>query len=599
MDIIAGLVMLSLAWLGLVTPLQAFSGFGSNAVISIIGVMVLGRGIGKTGLMNRLGRKFVALAGSSEKKLLGVLCTAVGSLSAFMQNIGSVAIFLPAVLRISKNTGIPASRLIMPMGFAGILGGTLTMVGSGPLIILNDLLKQGGFEPFGLFSVTPVGVALLLAGTGYFLIFGKYVLPENTGTESGGGGGSGSGIAGSGAGVEGDPSTPSAHPPALPPQKQLVETWQLPSRIVCCNIPEGSPLAGKTREEAGFWKEYGLHLLAFAEGKEISHAPWRYTRLFPGQDLALLGWPEEVERFISDNKLIPIKASSICTELSEGDVAGFAEIIIRPKASIVGKALREIALRKTYGVDPLLLLSGPEEVRGDFSDRPLQTGDTVVVYGPWGSIRALGDDPDFVLLTPVEEENKEESKLLQASFCFIGAILLAFSGFPLAVSLLSGAMGMVLSRVLSIEEAYRAVDWRTVLLLGGLIPLGLAMESSGAAAFLAGKVMAVVGGSHPLVIMFAIAGLTTLFSLSMSNVAATVLLVPLVLLIGESTGLSPRGLALLVGVSASNSFVLPTHQVNALLMGPGGYRNVDYMRAGGGMTLIFLVIAVGLIYLYM
>ena len=163
-DIIAGIVMLSLAWLGLVTPAQAFSGFGSNAVISIVGVMIMGYGIDRSGAMNRLSIAIVQLAGSQEKRLLGVISTVVGLISAFMQNIGSAALFLPALLRISRNTRIPSSRLIMPMGFAAILGGTITMVGSGPLIILNDLLKQGGQEPFGLFSVTPLGLALLFSG---------------------------------------------------------------------------------------------------------------------------------------------------------------------------------------------------------------------------------------------------------------------------------------------------------------------------------------------------------------------------------------------------------------------------------------------------
>lgn len=572
-DITAGLVMLTLAWTGLVSPTEAFSGFGSNAVVAIIGVMILGRGIDRTGLMNRVSRKILSLAGSSERRLLGVICTVVGLISAFMQNIGSVALFLPAVLRISRAAKIPASRLLMPMGFAGILGGTLTMVGSGPLIILNDLLKQGGQEPFGLFSVTPIGLALLFSGIMYFMLLGKYVLPSKT------------------------PEEEKAEERG--PQERLIETWQLPSAIYCFRVPEGSPLSGMTREESGLWRDYGVHLLALLEGDELSYAPWRYTRFAPGQVLSLLGEKEDVGRFASANGLEPVEKSLLCTELSGEGAAGFAEIIIRPRSSVSGKTLRQIAMRKNFGVDPILLLSGAEEVRGDFSDQPLQAGSTVIVYGPWNALRALGEYPDFVLLTPVEEEKAREGKVGVAALCFLGAIALAFSGFTLSLSLLSGALAMVLFRVLSIEEAYRAVDWRTVLLLAGLIPLGIAMETSGAAAFIAGELLRVISGSHPLIILFSIAVLTTLFSLFMSNVAATVLLVPLVLIIGESTGISPRALALLVGVSAANSFVLPTHQVNALLIGQAGYHNADYMKAGGIMTLIFLLIAVGMIYFYL
>lgn len=203
-----------------------------------------------------------------------------------------------------------------------------------------------------------------------------------------------------------------------------------------------------------------------------------------------------------------------------------------------------------------------------------------------------------MVATPVEAEDIDESKAWVAGLCFAGSIGLALSGVTLSIALMSGALAMILLRVVSIDDAYRSVDWCTVFLLAGLIPLGVAMESTGAASYVAHQMMLVLTGGHTLLILLAIATLTTLFSLFMSNVAATVLLVPLVIELSELAGIDPRGAALLVGVSASNSFILPTHQVNALLMGPGGYRNADYMRAGGGMTLLFLGIAVGYIYLF-
>ena len=176
--------------------------------------------------------------------------------------------------------------------------------------------------------------------------------------------------------------------------------------------------------------------------------------------------------------------------------------------------------------------------------------------------------------------------------------MLSFTGLPISLALLTGAIAMVLLGVIDIDEAYRAIDWRIVFLLAGLIPLGLAMDQTGTAAYIADIIINVTGQSHSLIILFAIAILATFFSLFMSNVAATVLLVPLVIIIGESTGLDPRGLALLVAVCASNSFILPTHQVNAFLMNPGGYSNSDYMRAGGLMTILFLFVAVGMIYIF-
>jgi di/tricarboxylate transporter len=565
-DVIAIAIMVTLPWLGLITPAEAFSGLASNAVVAIIAVMILSYGVGRSGVMNRITRPIIHVAGSSEKRLIGLVSAAVGLISSFMQNIGAVALFLPAVMRISKKTRIPISRLLMPLGFAGILGGTLTMVGSGPLIILNDLLRQGGQPPFGLFGVTPIGVVLLGAGIAYFLVFGKVVLPARKGE-------------------------------TVSPQQELIETWRLPATIYHCVIPQKSPLVGKTREEVQLWMQYSINLLALAEGDEILYAPWRYTRFVAGQELALLGDPSDIERFVEVYQLQRRKETSLFEDLRSGEMAGFAEVIIPPRAPVAGKTLREIAMRKTYGVEPIMLLSGVLEERGDFSDQTLQPGDALILHGRWENIKAMGDNRNFVLVTPIETEAAGKTKPATATLCFFSTILLILLGVPISLGLLSGALAMILLRVVPIDEAYRAVDWRTVFLLAGLIPLGLAMENTGAASYVANQMITPLQGSHPLLILIAVAVLTTLFTRFMSNVAATVVLVPLVMIIGGVTGISPRALALLVAVCAANSFVLPTHQVNALLMAPGGYHNADYLKAGGILTIIFIVIAVGLIYL--
>jgi len=244
-----------------------------------------------------------------------------------------------------------------------------------------------------------------------------------------------------------------------------------------------------------------------------------------------------------------------------------------------------------------VLLSGAERQPADFSDKPLSVGDVLVVGGTWEHLRQISQDPSFNVLTPIEGEESDPSKAVTASLCFAGAIGLAIAASPLSTSRMSGAAMMVLLRVLPIDDAYRAVDWRTALRMAGLIPLGTAMDKSGAAVYVANALTSLLAGSPTLVLMLAVGLLATLFSLFMSNVAATVLLAPLAMIIGKEAGVDGRALALLVAVCASNSFVLPTHQVNALFMSPGGYRNADYMRAGGIMSLIFLVLAVGAIWL--
>ncbi|UCG55719.1 MAG: SLC13 family permease [Phycisphaerales bacterium] len=567
-DVVAIVIMLAVAWLGLVSPSEAFSGFASNAVVSIIAVMILGYGVDRSGVMRRITGPILRVGGSSEKRLTATVCSAVGLISAFMQNIGAAALFLPAILRISKSSKIPISRLLMPMGFAAILGGTLTMVASGPLIILNDLLKQGGHDKYGLFSVTPVGLALLAAGIAYFVVFGGSVLPAKTSRED-------------------KEETP----------QSLADAWKLPTKIFEYTIPEGSGLVGKTREQVALWKEYKVNLVALAEAGDMSYAPWRHTRFAAGQELALIGEQADIERLATTYKLQRGAASEPFEQLKTGTDSGLAELVIPPRSVVAGRTLRQIALRKNYSVEPIMLLRGAEERRGDFSDAKLQSGDAMLVYGPWQSIRVLDGRAGFVLVTPVEGEVSGRPKPKTAIICFIGALVLVLAGAPLPVALLSGALAMVVLRVITIDQAYRAVDWRTVFLLAGLIPLGIAMEKAGAAAYLANQTARLLGESHALLIMAAFAVLTTVFSLFMSNVAATVLLVPTVMVIAGQVGISPRALALLVAVCASNSFVLPTHQVNALLMSPGGYRNADYIKAGGIMTAIFVIIAVALIYL--
>ena len=566
-DVVALCVMLALPWLGLVEPHEALAGLSSNAVFSIIGVMILGHGVDRSGIMAKVTRPILRVAGSSERRLVSLVSAAVGAISAFMQNIGAAALFLPALLRIAKRTGLPESRLLMPVGFAAILGGTLTMVASGPLIILNDLLRQGGQAPFGLFAVTPVGLTLLIAGILYFLILGPVVLPGRK--------------------DRGDETSP---------QQELVDAWDLASQVTTATVSDQSHLVGKTVEEAGLWATYGVNLLLLREGGDVQPAPWRQTRFAAGQELVLLGPSDQVARFAADYgiELDPETPKWFESFMGTG---GFAELVVVPRAPLAGKSIRDFGLRKTYSVEPIVLLAGAERQPADFSDKPLSVGDVLVVAGTWEHLRQISRDPSFNVLTPIEGEESDPSKGVTATLCFAGAVALAIAGFPLSISLMSGAVMMVLLRVLTIDAAYRAVDWRTVFLLAGLIPLGTAMDKSGAAVFVANGLTSLLAGSPTLVLMLAVGLLATLFSLFMSNVAATVLLAPLVMIVGEEAGVDGRALALLVAVCASNSFVLPTHQVNALFMSPGGYRNADYIRAGGIMSFLFLALAVGTVWL--
>lgn len=568
-DIVAIGCMLALGWTGILNPQEMFSGFSGNAVIAMLSVMILGRGIARTGIMDEFSKFIIRKAGTRKRNLVGLLSLSTGLLSGLIQNIGAAALFLPGILQVSHRTKIPASSLIMPIGFAAILGGTLTMVGSGPLILLNDLLRNEGHQAYNLFSVTPVGIVLLLSGIGYFLLFGSKVLPKKNVGETG-----------------------------KTEQEKLIERLNLPHNIKLLTITRESSLTGKTTEEASLWKKYHVNLLGIGKGDDVVYAPWRQTKFEDGQTLAILGSAENIKKFSKDFQLEDLSVSRYFSDEFNPNVSGFAEVIIPPGSELAGKSLREYSLRKRYAVEPVILFNKGERVDGDFSDAHIRPGDTLIVYGRWVNIKDLKDSADFFVLTAFDVNKKDKSKTWPAIGCFVFAITMAMVGFPISMAFLTGALCMVLTRVLNIGEAYGAIEWKVVFLLAGLIPLGLALQKTGAARFLAESIMSVVIDLHPVFFLLMIGILSTVFSLFMSNVGAIVVLAPLVMGMAGIAGIDPRPLVLMAAVCVANSFILPTHQVNAFLMSSGGYRNADYIKAGSGMTILFLTITVFLFYFF-
>jgi di/tricarboxylate transporter len=566
-DVVAILCMLALAWTGVLEPLEALSGFSSNAVITMIAVMIMGRGIARTGLMEGFSRLILKYAGNSQRRIVAVVSTAT-VLSGFIQNIGAAVLFLPAILNISRRKKIPASSLIMPIGFA-MLSGSLTMIDSGPLMLVNDFLIGSSLEPYRLFAVTPIGLALLFSGVAFFFFLGKFVLPRFKSSED-------SDLL----------------------QKKLVEDWQLSSNIWHYSVTANSPIIGKTLEETGIWDKFNLNILAIAKEKSLEYAPWRETKFETNQVLALLGNENNVRNFASVSGLLPVGKPNKFELLDDSASAGFAEVIVTPRSGIAGQTLEKFALRRRYGVEPILLYHKGENVRGDFSDIVIAPGDIFIVHGLWDKIADMKKGFDFVVVTPVEANEKDSSKAWVALLCFALAVGLSVAGFSIPISFMSGAIIMILTAVLRIDEAYHAIDWKVVFFLAGLIPLGLAMQKTGAASFLAGHLVSLVQGSHAFFILLAISGITTLFSVFISNVGAAVILFPMVISIANTVGMDPRPLALLVAVSTANSFILPTHQVNALLKTPGGYRNKDYLKAGSGLTAVFLLVVVSIFYFF-
>lgn len=578
--VLLGLVSEFSGMLGLARPLvpsnELFAGFASNAVVSIIAVMIIGAGLDKTGLMGRLASAILRVAGHTEARVIAAISGTAGFISSFMQNVGAAALFLPVVSRISARTGLAMSRLVMPMGFCALLGGTITMVGSSPLILLNDLIHTSNkvlpvehrMEAWSMFSVTPIGLALLASGIAYFALAGRFVLPRR------------------------------AHETIT----QATNTMAYFQRLYGLHyglfevvVPLGSPLVDMALGDIE--RSARLRVLAMQVGDETRLGPGMLDRelaIRANTVLGILAPPERLREFVAAHALELRSELKAFAESLSAAKAGLAEVVIPPRSELIGKSARELSLRKTYGLSMAALHRGGSTLREDDDIRnlPLQAGDALVVHTTWDGLARLESNRNFVVLTTEYPREELRPHKVRPALAFFGVALsmILFTDVLLATALMTGAIGMILSGVLRIEEAYQAVSWKTVFLLASLLPLGFAVETSGTAAWIAQQTLLLFGGTPVWVLQLAVAVLATGFTLVMSNVGATVLLVPLAVSIAIGAGADPALFALTVALAASNSFLLPTHQVNALIMASAGYRVADFMRAGGVMTVLFLVV---------
>lgn len=563
---------------GLVPTYQLFDGFSSNAVMSIIAVMIIGAGLDKTGVMGVMAAQILKRAGNTETKITVTLSLCVAYISSFMQNIGAAALFLPVASRISRRTAIPLSRLLMPMGFCAILGGTMTMVGSSPLILLNDLLESANLhlpdnaipmESFGLFAVTPVGIALVIVGIAYFLLLGKRVLPV-------------------------------AEKQALTTEnlQYYRDVYGIDGRIFEMTVTAESDLAEQMLGEVQAHGRAGW-ILGIKTANNTQIIPAQDTRIEIGSVLAIMGARKEIQMYAANHGLTISPYLNEFAEALNPTTAGIAEIVVPPDSELINKTISESDIRRRHGMRVLTVYRVDRVIDDELSSLQLQAGDTLVVHSRWQDMIKVAKDKNFAVVTDFPKEEFRTSKLRNASVAFLLAIsLVLFSDLPLALALMVGAVGMVIGRVLDMEEAYKAVSWQTVFLLACLIPLGMAMEQSGAAAFLAAYALEFMDGFPVWGIQLFLAVIATVFTLVMSNVGATVLLVPLAIQMALGVGADPAMFALTIALATSNSFLIPTHQVNALIMGPAGYTVRDFMRAGLGMTVLFLVVMLVMLNLF-
>jgi len=589
-DVVAIAMMVLLPELGLLNAQDTFRGLSSNAVVAIIGVMIISYGLNRAGLVHKMVQPILGFVGKGSSRLVVTFSALIAAISGVMQNTGAAVLFLPAIRSVTANKlKVPISRVLMPIGMAAILGGTLTMIGTSPLILLNDILPPG-MDKFGFLELTPIGVALVLGGIMYLSTIGMGLLARRCPKEPDA----------EGRGVNSGKDEPlGSYPLVTGPYEIAVPGDYLPGAL---------PL-----DILSIRKQFLVNIVALKTSNgTITVAPLPTTTIQAGWALCAYG-PEKgvsdfVERYGLTSREMP---QAFKDTMFNPSLVGVVEGVVSPRSSLIGRTIREIRFRETFKVNPLAIHQDGDVWYKDMAERPLQSGDTLLLHGTWEQLHSLQElHQNLIVITPFEHEYHKPEKARSALFCFLGALVLMlvssfyfqnlpYNPIPLSICLMAGAVGMVLTRVITISEAYHSVDWRTVFLLGGLIPLGMAVDQTGTAQWIAKGIVGGLGGMmSPLLLLVILACLSCAFTLVISNVGACTLLVPLGISIANHIGIDPRVAALVVGLGVSNSFILPTHQVNALYMGPGEYVTKDYIKIGGLLSLVYMAILVGMAYIF-
>jgi di/tricarboxylate transporter len=589
-DVVAIAMMVLLPELGLLNATDTFRGLSSNAVVAIIGVMIMSYGLNRAGLVHRIIQPVMNFVSKSPSRLTATFSGLIASISGVMQNTGAAVLFLPAVSSVTlQKLKVPISRVLMPIGMAAILGGTLTMVGTSPLILLNDILPPG-IPKFGFLELTPIGFALVLSGIIYLSTAGMRMLAKIS---------------------AGDTATSSSKTPKDP--RGFLDSYPLIKGPFEIWVPQDYRPSRGPQEVVPIRRRYLVNIVATSEHRgSYDICPTPNTTIQPGMAICAYGPEKAVRRFVKDYGLeLKTQPDVFKTTMFNPAIAAIVEAVVSPRSSLIGQTIKEIRFRETFGVSPLAIHQADKTYCRKLADLPLRSGSTLLLHGTWEQFHTLQDiHQNFIIITPFEMEFHKPEKAKWALVSFLTAlVLMVISSFyfqnlpynpiPLSVCLMVGAVGMVLSKVMTISEAYRAVDWRTVFLLGGLIPLGMAVDQTGTATWIAKGIVESLGSiMSPLLLLIVLAAMSGAFTLVISNVGAATLLVPLGISIAGKLGIDPRVAAIVVGLGVSNSFILPTHQVNALYMGPGEYRTKNYVKIGGILSLIYVAVLVAMTYFF-
>ncbi len=750
MEVTAMLALAVVALVGLVKPVEALSGFSNPAVVTVWAVFIISGGLTRTGVASALGSIVLRMVGRSESRMIVVIMTTAGVLSAIMNNVAVAALMLPVVMDIARHTETPPSKLLMPLAYGSLLGGLTTQIGTPPNILVTDALRDGGLRPFTFFDFTPVGLVVMASGILFMVVVGRHLLPvRDVARESARGRPAdwksqyalqegmfsvripaasmlvgktlaesrmGSVLGWNVIGITRGDRTLLAPGPAddlqagdlltveggaegldeLKNWRELVveagdihieEAFGAGILLGEVRLPGNSPYVGKTLNAIGFRARFGVDVLAVRRGDLVRRAKLQDEMLARGDILlvsgsreqlsafeAAPGWegfrhvpPAELtERYQLHERLmvmqVPEDASLVGRSLKESRLAdavgsrvlgivrgsdpmfppepeevlragdrllvegrradfqileglehleverrpppdvetlvsgstGLVEAILSPHATLEGKSLRQLNFREKYGLSVLAIWRGGQSYRFNLRDMALRFGDALLLLGPRSKLELLGREADFIVLTETAQETLRREKMSTALIILAGVLAPVIAGWvPIYIAVVVGAALMVLFGCLTMEEAYRQIEWKAVFLIAGMLPLGTALDQTGAARLIAEGVVALVGPLGSQAVMAGLVMLTFASTCFVPTAALVVLMAPIVLNTAQDVGASPYALMMAIAMAASASFMTPiSHPANILVMGPGGYRFMDYFKIGGLLTLVIMVVLI-------
>lgn len=567
-DLTAFIVAIVLMLLGLVTPEQGIAGFGNTATITVMAMFILSAGIVRTGAIQIVRDLLIAQGGKSIFRQILVMGIIVGPISAFINNTAVVAIFIPIVEDWCKKLGISVSKLLMPLSFASILGGTLTLIGTSTNILASGLSAKLGYGEFKLFQFTGLGIIIFLIGLGYLAIF-----------------------------------TPRLIPNRKKPRGSVGQGYELDDYVTEVMVSLTSTLVGKTINESGIQRKFDIDVLELIHNGAHFPQPIADKTINPG-DILIVRGSREVLLQLKDERAVEIlpdvkfNKESLQNDLNTGEEK-VGEILILSNSRLIGTTLKDLRFRQRYNGTVLAIRRGQELIRERLGRVPLRFGDLLLVQGPKQSFKGLQNSRELLVLEQKDVENLRLDKAMIAVGICVGIVVLsAFNVLPIMVSALLGVVIMVLTGCIKPGEIYGSIRWDVIFLLAGLIPLGTAMDNSGATAWLAKPLLLIGTNLSGYWILMFFYVVTALLTAILSNNAAVLLMIPLSIQVATSLGINPLAVMFAVTFAASNSFMTPIgYQTNTMIYGPGGYKFTDFVRLGTPLSLLLAVITPALIIL--